>query len=91
VERVPEESVDHVQAGASSFPVPRRVVTLRGERTGRVRLSQLISTKKKSGGTNRQDHFEVTDGIREYMRLIFDMFGETARKRGFSTRATGRG
>jgi len=37
----------------------------------------------KKLGTNRQDLFEVTDGIREYTKLIFDMFGRLRGSGGF--------
>jgi len=63
----------------------RRVLISREETRGsgrtkaRDKLPQLISTEKKviAGGTYKQDHFESTDGIRKYGRLIFDMFAAT--------------
>ena len=72
--------------GAFSFSSVARRVSGEG-----IRLTQLVSTKTNRGG-NRQDRFEVMDGIRKYARLIFDVsattraeWRKTARKEGFYT------
>lgn len=61
--------------GASSFPVARRVLK---EKTGSTdKITTAYIYQKIAGGANKQDHFEATDGIRKYMRLVFDMFATT--------------